>query len=85
MRYLGGDGSTIENAIIINAQSTIDGVVAEYQYISNKHGERNSDWKLKYQFLIKKNDRHFDAIVVKLKNGQELTYYFDISMFIGKF
>ena len=85
MRYLGGDGSTIENAIIINAQSTLDGVAAEYKYISNKHGERNRNWSLKYQFLTKKDDKHFDAMVVKLTNGQELTYYFDISMFIGKF
>ena len=38
MTYLGGSGDTIENAIMINAQSTLAGIAAEYEYISRKHG-----------------------------------------------
>jgi len=82
--YSGGDGSTIENAIIINAQSSFVGVAAEYDYISKKHGERKSSWELEFQSLIEKDGKHFDALHIKLKNDQNLTYYFDISMFFGK-
>jgi hypothetical protein len=82
--YSGGNGSTIENAIIINAQSSFIGIAAEYAYISKKHGERRSSWELELQSLIEKDGKHFDALHIKLKNGQNLTYYFDISMFFGK-
>ena len=84
MRYFGGNGHSIEEAILINKNSEFEGVAAEYEFLELKYGKRDVDWYLKKQILLEENGKHYDKLIIKLKNGQELIYYFDISLFYGK-
>lgn len=85
--YEGGDGKTIDNAVIIkNAQNIINGIAAEYAYIAKSHGEKFKDWKPLRQALTFKDEKKFDVIYIELtSNDEKLTYYFDITDFFGKY
>jgi len=80
----GGDGSSIENAVIINAQSTLNGIMYEHLYISKIHGEKDTKWKLIQQQLLEVGGRHYDAMRISIINNEIIVYYFDISNFYGK-
>lgn len=83
----GGDGSSKEQAVIINATSTNVGVTAEYDYIKKKYGQENVDWERESQMLTRKqlDGKIFDIVTVKLKDGSSRTFWFDITAFYGKF
>lgn len=83
--YRGGSGETIEDAVIINAASSLVGIPAEYHYISSECGRRKVDWTLKLQAHIEKNGRHYDVLTVELESGEVRKYYFDITKFYGNF
>src|SRR5262249_52800045 len=83
--YGGGDGLSVETAIVVNATSSGPGVRAEYEYVTKKHGQKGEGWKLASQDLIAKDGRHFDVLKITLKGGQSVEYYFDISQFYGIF
>lgn len=87
VKYLGGDGSTKENAIVIqNAKNEYNGVSAEMQYISRKNGERNKAWSKVSQTLLTDRDKYYDLIeIVIIKSGEKKSYYFDITEFYGRF
>ena len=45
--YTGGDGTSIENAIIISgAGNSRNGIAAEYEYVAKKLGAKSVDWKI---------------------------------------
>ena len=81
--YTGGTGSTIETAVIINTDSYAIGVPAEYEYIKNIHGVHGEDYSLLKQSLSFVNENSYDEILIKLKNGEEISYFFNISQFFG--
>ena len=85
--YEGGDGKTVENAIIIkNAENERNGVAAEYAYIAKIHGEKFKDWKPVGQSTINNDKKKIDLINVQiLQKNETVSYYFDISEFYGKF
>lgn len=85
--YEGGDGKSIENAIVIkNAENERNGIASEYAFIAKIHGEKFKDWKPIGQSAINKEGKKFDSINIQLTNqNQTLTYYFDITDFYGKF
>ena len=84
--YSGGKGGSIEDAILVNAETTVIGVHAEYEYVASKHGARGVDWELETQSLLNHEGKYYDALHIKMmKDGEEFTYYFDISNFFGKF
>lgn len=75
------DGSSFEKAIIIkyigDYSKSID---QEYKYIKRHFGVRGKDWQLMEQSLIKKNNKAYDEMVIKLFPSQEIkTLYFDIT------
>jgi hypothetical protein len=83
--YLGdGKGLTIENAVIINTASRQIGIPAEYAYIESKHGKMNLHWTTVKQSLLRVDEKKFDVIIIKLKGGQQMEYFFDITSFFGK-
>ena len=88
IKYLGGDGSSLEKAILISGKikTGLEGIDAEYYYLFRKLGEMDRDWKMVMQFLVHGEDgKPYDRMDVKdLKNHTEATYYFDISEFFGK-
>ncbi len=80
--YEGGDGSSIEKAVIIkNAKNTMEGVRAESDWIAKVH----PGWKKGNQALISHNGRHYDRIQYTTPSGETKTIYFDITEFFGKF
>ncbi len=82
--YTGGDGLVPERAVIISGCSHVEGVAAEYAYITKIHGQQSIDWEAESQTLIGHGGKILDAIAVKTRNGGR-TYYFDTSGFFGKF
>ena len=79
--YEGGDGSSIQNAIIIkNVTTTRDGIRAESAWIEKKHGEFN---KIE-QSTKALNDKWYDIITVRLLSDNKIVkIFFDITDFYG--
>lgn len=85
--YRGGRGGSLDDAIEIQgASSTEEGVRGEYQYLSNKFGERGIDWELEEQRLrsIEDKGKHYDKMDIRLADGTRKTIYFDITDFFEK-
>lgn len=68
------DGSSFEKAII--AESIAD----EYEYVRKVC----SDCQLIEQSLVFEKKIPYDIIELKKSNGEDVSYYFDISKFYGK-
>jgi hypothetical protein len=85
--YEGGNGKTVENAIVIkNAENERNGVAAEYTYIAKINGEKFKDWKPVGQSTITKDNKKIDFINIQLiQKNETVSYYFDITEFYGKF
>ena len=85
--YEGGDGKTVENAIVIkNAENERNGVAAEYAYIAKINGEKFKDWKPVGQSTINIDNKKIDLINIQLiQKNETVSYYFDITEFYGKF
>ena len=82
--YSGGDGSTIEKAVVINATSTSIGVLAEYEYVSSIYGQQNADWTMVRQSLTVHVGNNYDVLLIKLNRGEDKSVCFDITHFFGK-
>ena len=83
--YAGGNGETIENAIVIvNAASGDEVVRAEYEYIMRHYGKPQVDWQMRGQALMHHNGKPYDQMNFVLNDGTEKTLYFDISDFFGR-
>ena len=83
--YSCGDGSSKETAFVINATNSIVGVAAEYKFIEKQCGREDTDWERDLQMVLRSDNKSYDLIVVKLKNGGEKSFFFDITKFYGKF
>lgn len=84
VRYLGGTGESIAEAIIISAPSYSAGIRAEYQYIERLCGRRDVDWTRELQILSSEGGRDYDLIVAALTKGGYRRFYFDITSFHSK-
>ena len=79
MKISGGDGSSIDNAIVISQCSNMEGVKQEYI----EARERFGDYKLIRQSLLNIEGKIYDLLLLDI-NGKEVEVYFDISDFFGK-
>jgi hypothetical protein len=79
--YSGGDGSTIEKAVLIQAPDTQAGVRAEYTWLKQKY----PGYKRISQALRTPDGKAYDLIKIETTDGQQLSVYFDITAFFGKF
>lgn len=85
VKFEGGDGMTIETAVVVKAPNERDGIAAEYLYIGNKYGARNVDWSVVSQSSSSKTNKKYDTICIKLTKGnRQITLYFDTTAFYGK-
>ncbi|MFT3843599.1 MAG: hypothetical protein QM725_00980 [Lacibacter sp.] len=75
------DGLSYATAIVITETSETTGVKAEYKWIK----EHYSNYTIKGQQLSYKDKKPYDIITISLESGKELSLYFDISNFFGKF
>lgn len=84
--YGGGDGKSLESAIIIkSAGNERNGVAAEYAYIAKKLGVKFVDWKPVGQSTITEAKRKIDLIKIQdIQKDEIILFYFDITEFYGK-
>jgi len=83
--YGGGNGGSIDTAVLVSAPNALVGVRAEYEYVGLKHGRKDTDWSVEYQAIIEQGGRKYDLLSIKLSSGQSRSYYFDITQYFGKF
>ena len=81
IRFVGGDGSSCHQAVVIvGASHETEGVRAERWWVFTKHpGSR-----IVSQDLSEKDGRQFEAIHVLTADGSSQTICFDITSFFGK-
>lgn len=78
--YAGGDGSSIEKAVVILGADEMSGVDAEYKWLRDQY----PGWAGTGQSLQKVNGRDYDVINFIMPDGSKHTIYFDITDFFGK-
>lgn len=83
--YEGGDGSSYEKAVVIKTDRAADGVRAEYEYVAHECGAPKRDWDLQQQALAEHEGKPYDVLTIKLRSGQERTFYFNIERFYGRY
>jgi len=83
--YAGGDGSSREAAIVINADNPLLAVQSEYGFIQMRYGPRGLAWKREMQVLVKNGRRRYDVLTIKFLNGDghEKVFWFDITNVSG--
>lgn len=81
--YGGGDGSSQERAVVIQTTSGAVGIRAEYEWIADQLGPRGAGWNAVRQQLHEAGDRAFDIINVRLSDGSERAFHFDVTSFFG--
>ena len=79
MKVTGGDGSSIENAIIISECSNSEGIAQEYSEVRQRFG----NYKLIKQSLFSVDNRMYDKLELEME-GKQIEVFFDISDFFGK-
>jgi hypothetical protein len=77
------DGESIEEAVVIQAQSSMDGVPKEYEWLAKRFGRQGQDWIMRSQALSGHANRVYDIITIQLADGSEKQIYFDITGFMG--
>lgn len=90
--YGGGDGTSMDKAIVVNAPNESEGVGAEYDWLAAKFGPRNIAWKMDLQSTADDAGKMYDILEVEFlkdagayKAGDKLSFFFDITAFYGKF
>jgi len=81
LNVTGGDGSSYEQAIIINETHESPGTAAEYSWLSVHYPH----YRTAGQALAFNEKKPYDIISVITHDGKTLSVYFDISKFYGKF
>lgn len=80
IKYAGGNGSSIENAVVILGADEMSGVRAEYSWL-DKHFP---GWKGENQSLLSQKGKDYDVMDFTLPDGSKHTIYFDITDYFGK-
>lgn len=75
------NGESFEDAVIIHAVSSADGVPKEYEWVKRRFGRHGRDWKLRYQAVTEHQGRFYDLLAIRLADGSEKDIYFDITSF----
>ena len=79
MKVTGGDGSSIENAIVISNCNNSEGIRQEYIEVQKRFG----NYKLIQQSLLNVDERMYDKLELEIE-GKEIDVFFDITDFFGK-
>jgi len=83
--YSGGDGSSVEEAVVINATSSLVGVPAEYEWISGHFGKEGVDWEGGGRRHGQTSDgKYIEIFTLNLPDGSEALAVFDITAFFGR-
>ncbi len=79
--YNGGDGTSVDKAVIINTRDRMLGVRAEYKYIEHIATKKGLSYRTLLQSLLHSNSRVFDKIDIIWEGDQEESFFFDITEF----
>ena len=77
--YSGGDGSSIDSAVVVTARNETEGIQMESEWIFHYNGR----FRKVSSGLVAQGGRHFDVIRVEVADHSERTFFFDISSFFG--
>jgi len=79
-------GTTIENAIVIQADNEEEGVAMEYDYLTDNGCPENGGPKQVLEQIIDydEQERMYDVLTVECQDGEIIDYYFNIDSFFGK-
>lgn len=75
----GGDGTSLASAVIVEADNILVGTETEYAHIARLCGQQGTDWSLARQSTFCAKDRTYDQIEVRLSDGQQRIFFFDIT------
>jgi hypothetical protein len=78
--FSSGDGSSVQQAVIIDNATEKTGVRAEYIWL-HKH---YPGYRLRGQQLLNKDGRVYDVTKIVATDGKAHTIYFDITPYFGK-
>ena len=79
--FVARDGTSFENAIIIEEKSETKGIAKEYEWLRVHY----PGYHMIMQSLSNHNKKPFDIMKITIPEGKEIEVYFDISNFYGKF
>ncbi|MCX5782095.1 MAG: hypothetical protein NT145_05270 [Elusimicrobia bacterium] len=82
----GGQGSSFDDAIIIETKNSSEGVNMEYTVIKCIHKLGNLGYKVVKQELIPKDNKWYDKLKLEVSNYPDNyhNYYFDITNFYSE-
>lgn len=80
-----GSGTSVDDPVVIEAETTIPGIRAEYAWLEQHFGKRDRDWTLVMRSHGPRGDRTIETMQIELKDGSKRTIHFDITNFFGKF
>jgi|SRR3989344_892562 len=83
--HSGGDGSSREKAVVINATSSLTGIPAEYEWIEARYGKEDEAWTVQMRLQSSDAGKSYETFVIELQDGTERTIHFDISSFYERF
>jgi hypothetical protein len=78
--FSGGNGSSFETAIVVNARDEISGVRSEYDYIRARY----PGYRFISQALAPHGGKTYDIMTFKSADGKKHVLYFDISKYFGR-
>jgi hypothetical protein len=78
--YSGGDGSSIEQAVVVMADDEDQGVDREHRWIFERYGK----FRKTGVGLATVGQRKYDVVRVVFPDGTEKEIFFDITSFFGK-
>jgi hypothetical protein len=83
----GGYGNSVEDAIIIECETSKDGIAMEYKIVNYLMLLLDKSGNLERQELVHEEDKQYDKIIMSMEEDPETFYefYFDITKFYGKF
>ena len=77
--FAGGDGSSVEQAVVVLAQTEDEGIDLEHHWIFDHYGR----FRKIRGGLAAADGKHYDVITVELGDHSEKTIFFDITGFYG--
>ena len=78
--YEGGDGSTIDDAIIVRgAGSDLEGVAATFGWMHEHLGAKDDSWQLISHSSGGRGARQIDTFNIVLRGGTAKLVYFDVT------
>jgi hypothetical protein len=81
IHFAGGDGSSVDKAVVILGATEATGVRAEYLWL----GAHFPEWKLQDQSTLNQGKQIYDVMKFAMPDGSQHTVYFDITDFFGKY